>query len=282
VFQCGASGRSTLTSGRTGGPDGSPLESGWRWSPHVRTGPGKVRMRAVIIARTVSLYHPDARDQSAPFRGRERPDVINPPSGRGPHRGYKNPCSPHSSSYPTKSELLAACELFVFEFFGFLHFSHILGIVFQPLSLQFFFLKLLECYLFLEYEMHISAMLKFLRLSCDIIVYLFLLQVLFTAVILPNFCYPNKNIFWNTFLWKILVGSFAESCLPTVHPAGSVRGLWKIGLQFRPKLWTAPSLLSGTFFGLISWCHRWTTYLTSSRRTTGDISTVVLVRYTPD
>jgi hypothetical protein len=51
VFQCGASGRSTLTSGRTGGPDGSPLESGWRWSPHVQTGPDGVRTRAVIIVR---------------------------------------------------------------------------------------------------------------------------------------------------------------------------------------------------------------------------------------
>jgi hypothetical protein len=45
--------------------------------------------------------------------------------------------------------------------------------MFQPLSLQFFLKKLLECYLFLEYEMHISAMLKFLGLSCDIILYLF-------------------------------------------------------------------------------------------------------------
>jgi hypothetical protein len=42
--------------------------------------------------------------------------------------------------------------------------------------------------------MHIFAMLKLLRLSCDIILH-FLLKVLFTAVILPNFCYPNKNIF---------------------------------------------------------------------------------------
>jgi len=124
--------------------------------------------------------------------------------------------------------------------------------------------------------MHISAMLKFLGLSCDIILYIFFSQVFFTAVILPNFCYPNKNIF-GIFFWKILVGSFAETCLLVVHLAGSVRGLWKIGLQFRPKLWTAPSLLSGMSFGLISWCHRWTTYLTSSRRTTGDISTAVLV-----
>jgi hypothetical protein len=164
VFQCGVSGRSTLTSGRNGGPDGSPLESGRRWSPHVQTGPDGVRTRAVIIVRTVSLYRPDARNQSASFRGSERPDFFNPSSERGPHRGYKNPCSPHSSLYPTKSEILAACELFVFEFFGFLCFSHIPGFVFQPLSLQ-FLLKLLDCYLFLEYEMHISAMLKFLGLS---------------------------------------------------------------------------------------------------------------------
>jgi len=130
--------------------------------------------------------------------------------------------------------------------------------------------------------MHISAMLKFLGLSCDIMLCLFFYKVLFTAVILPNFCYPNKNIFEIFFFGKILVGSFAESCLPAVHPVGSVRGLWKIGLQFRPKLWTALSLLSGMSFGLISWWHRWTTYLTSSRSTTGDISTAVLVWCTLD
>jgi hypothetical protein len=100
VFQCGASGRSTLTSRRTGGPDSSPLESGLRWSQHVRTGPDGVWTPAVIIVRTVSLYRPDGRGQSAPFRGCERPDVINPPSGRGPHRGYENLCSPHSHSTP--------------------------------------------------------------------------------------------------------------------------------------------------------------------------------------
>jgi hypothetical protein len=67
------------------------------------------------------------------------------------------------------------------------------------------FFELLECYLFLEYEMHISAMLKFLGLSCDIILYLFS-QVLFTtAVILPNFCYPNKNIFGIFFFGKFLL-----------------------------------------------------------------------------
>jgi hypothetical protein len=130
--------------------------------------------------------------------------------------------------------------------------------------------------------MHIFAMVKFLGLSCDIILYLFFSQVLFTAVILPIFVILTRIFFWNIFLWEILVGSFAESCLSAVYPAGFVRGLWKIRLQFRPKLWTAPSLLSGTSFGLISWCHRWTTYLTSSRHTTGDISTAVLVWCTPD
>jgi hypothetical protein len=100
VFQCGASGRSTLTSGWTGGPNGSPLESGRRWSPHVRTGPDGVWTRAVIIVRTVSLYRPDARDHSAPFRGSEHPDVINPPSGQGPHSGYKMPRSPISLHTP--------------------------------------------------------------------------------------------------------------------------------------------------------------------------------------
>jgi hypothetical protein len=194
VFQCGASGLSTLTSRRTGGPDGSLLESGRRWSPHVRTGPDGVRTRVVIIVR------PDARDQSAPFQ--VRMSSIHCRDGDFT-KAIKTPAR-RISSYPTKSELLAACELFVFEFFGFLHFSHIPGIVFQPFSLQFSF-RLLECYFFLEYEMHISAMLKFLRLSCDIMLYLFFYKVLFTAVILPNFCYPNKNIFGIFFFGQFLL-----------------------------------------------------------------------------
>jgi len=50
-------------------------------------------------------------------------------------------------------------------------------------------------------------------------------KVLFTAVILPNFCYPNKNIFFvDYFLAKILVGSFAETCLLSAPSAGSAKG----------------------------------------------------------
>jgi hypothetical protein len=88
---------------------------------------------------------------------------------------------------------------------------------------------------FFKYEMHIAAMLKFLGLNCDITLYLFFTQVLFYC------CYSGKifviltRILLEYFLGKILVGSFAESCLPAVHPAGSVRGLWKIGLQLRPR-----------------------------------------------
>jgi hypothetical protein len=49
---------------------------------------------------------------------------------------------------------------------------------------------------FLEYEMHISAMLKFLV----ILLHLYFYTSPFTVVILPNFCYPNKNIFGISFL----------------------------------------------------------------------------------
>jgi len=129
--------------------------------------------------------------------------------------------------------------------------------------------------------MHIAAMLQFLVLNCDITLYLFLHKS-FLLLLFCRFFIILTKIFLEFFFGKILVGSFADSCLQAVHPAGSVRGLWKIGLQFRPRLWTALSLLSGTSFGLTSWCHRWTTFLPLSRRTIGDISTAVLVWCTPD
>jgi hypothetical protein len=73
---------------------------------------------------------------------------------------------PHSIS------LLAGCEFPFCEFWLFAFFSYSRYCVSALIS-SVFFLELLECYLFLEYEMHISAMLKFLGLSCDIILYLF-------------------------------------------------------------------------------------------------------------
>jgi hypothetical protein len=48
------------------------------------------------------------------------------------------------------------------------------------------------------------AMLKFLGLSCDIILHFFF-KVLFTAVILPNLYYPNNNIFGIFFFGKFLL-----------------------------------------------------------------------------
>jgi hypothetical protein len=76
VFQCGASGRSLLVSGRVGfsRSDGTCLESGPSWSLVVRT------IRAVRQDRRW-LHRPDARDLFAPFQGSKRPDVITPPSG---------------------------------------------------------------------------------------------------------------------------------------------------------------------------------------------------------
>jgi uncharacterized membrane protein len=77
---------------------------------------------------------------------------------------------PHSIS------LLAVCEFLAFCIF----------LIFQVL----FF----SPYLFLEYAMHISAMLKFLGLSCDIILYLFLHKS-FLLLLFCQIFYPNKNIF---------------------------------------------------------------------------------------
>jgi hypothetical protein len=79
-----------------------------------------------------------------------------------------------------KSELLAACELFAYS-------SHISGIFLVFFSSVFFKKKTFRMLFFWKYEMHIAAMLKFLGLNCDITLYLFFTQVLFTAVIMPKF-----------------------------------------------------------------------------------------------
>jgi len=122
-------------------PDGSLLESGRRWIPHVRAGLDGVRMRAIIIVRTVSLYRPDAGDQSAPFWGSERSDVINPPSGRGPHRGYKYPCSPHSHSTPQNLTFVWLWVPFFCEFFWLFAFFSYSRYCVSALISSIFFLK---------------------------------------------------------------------------------------------------------------------------------------------
>lgn len=81
------------------------LVSGQRWSSVVRIGLACVRTRAASIGWTVKINRSDAHNQSALFRGRARPDGINTPFGRGPHRGYIWPRLPHSFSCPKKSLL---------------------------------------------------------------------------------------------------------------------------------------------------------------------------------
>jgi hypothetical protein len=90
----------------------------------VRTRVTSLLLSEAVSVRTSSIHRPE----------RDPTEAIKTPTRR-------------ISSYPTKSEFLATCELFVFEFFGFFHFSHIPGIVFQSFSLQFSF-RLLECYFF--------------------------------------------------------------------------------------------------------------------------------------
>jgi hypothetical protein len=54
------------------------------------------------------------------------------------------------------------------------------------------------------------------------------------AVILPNFYYTNKNFFWIIF-GNILVGSFADPCMPSAFNAGSARGQRKSRVPSKPR-----------------------------------------------
>jgi hypothetical protein len=219
------------------------LSSG-QYLPYVRT-------QAGFIERTVTLNRSDTRDQSASFRGSARPDVIKTPFGRGPHRGYKNPLLTALSTIPHKFYFwLIVSKLFVSSWLSF-------------------------C-IFLSHSKYFSVMLKFFGLNCDILCLYFYKSPFFTTVILSNFCYPNKNIFFcGLFLAKILVGSFAESCLPLAPSAGSARDQWKSRVRSKPKLWTAMSSLSGTWSVLISRCLRWIVSMTLSRPIIGGISILV-------
>jgi hypothetical protein len=80
------------------------------WSLVVRTGSVYIRTHAAINDRSIRITLPDAHDLSAWFRGSARPDGVNTPSGRGPHRGYIYPWSPPIHSTPPKSHFLASCE----------------------------------------------------------------------------------------------------------------------------------------------------------------------------
>jgi hypothetical protein len=107
---------------------------------------------------------------------------------------------PHSIS------LLAVCEFSFCEFLAFCIF----------LILQVYFLALIY---FLEYEMHISAKLKFLGLSCDIILYLFLHKS-FLLLLFAKFFYPNKNIFGIFFFGKFLLDLLQNHVCQQSTPQG--------------------------------------------------------------
>jgi hypothetical protein len=67
--------------------------------------------------------------------------------------------------------------------------------------------------------MHISAMLKFLGLSFDMILYLFFTSP-FTCVILPNLCYRNKNIFGIFFFGQFLLDLLQNHVCQQSTPQG--------------------------------------------------------------
>jgi len=125
--------------------------------------------------------------------------------------------------------------------------------------------------------MHISAMLKFLViLLCP-----YFYTSPFTTVILPNFCYPNKNIFGISFLQNSC-WIFCRIMSTGSSPRRVRQRIVEDRAAIQAKIMDRMSLLSGTSFGLISWCPHWTTYLPLSRHTIGDISTAVLVWCTPN
>jgi len=129
---------------------------------------------------------PDAPDLSACSQCSVRPDDVNASSGRGPHSVYKYPCSSDSLHTPQNLNFWLLASYLSLSSLPFCIFLSYLRYFSSLFLFSFFFKKLLECYFFWKYEMHIN---------CDITLYLFFTQVLFTAVILTNFCYPNKNIF---------------------------------------------------------------------------------------
>jgi hypothetical protein len=195
VFQCGASGQSILTSGQTGDPDGSLLESGQDLTESGRALSSSserslyiVRMRAtsLLLSEPASVWTSSIHRLEG-----DSTEAIKTPARRIlPH-------TPQNLNFWLLVSYLSLSSL-AFCIFP----------IFQVLFFSFFFLSfflLLECYLFFEYEMHISAMLKFLGLSCDIILNLFFFTSPFTAVILPNLCYPNKNIFGILFFGQFLL-----------------------------------------------------------------------------
>jgi hypothetical protein len=126
VFQCGASGRSPLTSGRVSGPDSTLLESGRVWSPIVRTGPDWVRTHAATTGRTVSKT----------VQTRVRTTLMLRLDG-DPTVAINSPARCILSIYPTQSHFWLFVSFPSCEFLAFLHIPLIFQVFFSSFSLQF-------------------------------------------------------------------------------------------------------------------------------------------------
>jgi len=118
-------------------PDGTLLESGRGWSPHVRTRPDGVRTRAVIIVRT-SLYIVRTRVTSLLLSEAAsiRTSSTHCPDG-DPTEAINSPTRriltiPHSLS------LLVGCEFPFCEFLAFCIFLIFQVMCFSPYLFSFF------------------------------------------------------------------------------------------------------------------------------------------------
>jgi len=127
----------------------------------VRTRATSLLLYKAASVRTSSIHCPDG----------EPTEAINSPARR-------ILTIPHSIS------LLAVCDLSFCVFLAFYIFLIFQVFFFNPYL--FSFLLTVRMLFILEYEMHISAMMKFLGLSCDIILYFFF----FTSPF--YFCYSAK------------------------------------------------------------------------------------------
>jgi hypothetical protein len=120
VFQCGVSGRSTLTSRRTGGPDGTLLESGRGWRPHVQTylmesgralSSSSERSLYIVQTRATSLLLSEAA--SVRTSSIHRPD--GDPTEAINSLAHRILTIPHSISLLAICEFLAFCIFLIFQ-----------------------------------------------------------------------------------------------------------------------------------------------------------------------
>jgi hypothetical protein len=164
VFQCEASGRVDFHCPEDifWSPDGRSLV--------VWTGSGYVWTRVTTNDWTVRINHLDARDLSAWFRGSARPDDINSPSGRGPHKSYIYPWVPYTPPYPSKISLFGILCIILNAFLDLYCFllSFCTLLSFQVFSNLFLFLSLFSLVIFklLDFFWNVFEIMRCIYLLC--------------------------------------------------------------------------------------------------------------------